>query len=1224
MSSTSRREKGEQTQIRRPSVEKPSKLRATTKVSARTAGNAPPAQTTLKKGEWVPVGTAAASVAGREGKMLGLLPKSQILRQRKRNSPQRAPKPEPANVQLAELSRTKGSTKSVVRQRSGGVSRSKKVSRTAHFAKANPLSGSQKPRTRKLLNPSGPVSPRNRSEIKTKRTKKGGRLAPLPVSVPHRVRYAFRSRTVPPSSKLSDIRNLLDSDSAGAPGFRRIRVCLLDPGLQIGGAEWFASLLMKYANPEMFEFRVICFRPEKHGLNAYIEAMGIKVLSAVAVFGNTLTYQQWIEEKVFTMLESSNPDIIFFTSHYLYAALSAERLRLYHLVVRISNFDPHYLSGIDFSPVKQLICCSEEQHAHLQKAYPDKAVLIKTGVDLDQFQPLEANAKAALKAQLGLPDKRIVLFCGRLGAPLKRTWLFQKVVDELNAMRSDVAFLVVGYFERHRKSGEAEFAEFATSRGLIWKNTVPPWEAPRYFQTADILLSTSDKDEGLSNTVLQGMATGLVPVITGASGMAELIRNRESGLLLDRDDPECIAKALTEVLELGFEHGSTLGRNARQRAETLFNLRDSVAAYERAFYETYIASPVSVAMIDGRLETGGAEWLAALLSLNCDPAVLRCHFLLHRDGGPLTKWLRDRGISATGSPQDLNYSQWRESWLSKAFRKLRPHVAMPCTSTTWAYSKGSHRLLGISQNVADGQVLSEEHYQSAAHIIAVSQDVASVLATDYQYKTSVLRNSIDVSMFLRKEADRAETRKRLGCGQDQRTVLWCGRLSEHRKRLDVLCEVIERCTHCTNIFFVVLGYFGSDDPRRIDWEKFVSDHANLVWIQDVRHWEAPAYYSAADVYLSTSGYKEADFEGLSLATVQALAAGLPIVSTDSGGQKEIVTEGVNGYLTPRGDARLLSERLKEICQASDAEIASYARHNITKARTFFDIRQYARRFETICWALKNTIGGALPYNPTVHTELRDFADADHITPAQRHQASFFVNHICPLLVESENRLLSGSEQNGDFSRGDTLSVYSELTCHFTYAELGLLKCLASNAIGPLLQLGISNYSTSEFLARYSSNDLYAQPLTSAIYLVDPTPSEQQPTEPARGDPDRNHADLMAVSKKARSQETVPDRIHKISLEQLRQQQTCAFGLVIVDPHGVRAEFKELLHLSERLLKPGGKLALISFAECGRARCPDGRKSQALPICALMDYQAVHFPKWRQVYQRGSVIVLTKS
>jgi glycosyltransferase involved in cell wall biosynthesis len=62
-------------------------------------------------------------------------------------------------------------------------------------------------------------------------------------------------------------------------------------------------------------------------------------------------------------------------------------------------------------------------------------------------------------------------------------------------------------------------------------------------------------------------------------------------------------------------------------------------------------------------------------------------------------------------------------------------------------------------------------------------------------------------------------------------------------------------------------------------------------------------YDANDIYLNGS---EIDNQPLSI--LEAFACGLPIVTTDAGGIPDIVTDGVTGFVVPRGDYRMMAER----------------------------------------------------------------------------------------------------------------------------------------------------------------------------------------------------------------------------------------------------------------------------------------------------------------------------
>jgi phosphatidyl-myo-inositol dimannoside synthase len=72
----------------------------------------------------------------------------------------------------------------------------------------------------------------------------------------------------------------------------------------------------------------------------------------------------------------------------------------------------------------------------------------------------------------------------------------------------------------------------------------------------------------------------------------------------------------------------------------------------------------------------------------------------------------------------------------------------------------------------------------------------------------------------------------------------------------------------------------------------------------VRQEETPAWYRTADVFALSS-----DFDNSPNVVLEAMACGLPIVSTDVGGLREYVTPPGNGVLTPKGDAAAFAAAL---------------------------------------------------------------------------------------------------------------------------------------------------------------------------------------------------------------------------------------------------------------------------------------------------------------------------
>jgi glycosyltransferase involved in cell wall biosynthesis len=95
--------------------------------------------------------------------------------------------------------------------------------------------------------------------------------------------------------------------------------------------------------------------------------------------------------------------------------------------------------------------------------------------------------------------------------------------------------------------------------------------------------------------------------------------------------------------------------------------------------------------------------------------------------------------------------------------------------------------------------------------------------------------------------------------------------------------------------------------------------------------------SACDLFVLAS-----DWEGSSVAVIEAMAARLPVVATAVGGVPELVVDGVTGLLTPAGDTAALAAALAGL--AADPE----RRHRMAEAAwgraPLFDVTAMVARY----------------------------------------------------------------------------------------------------------------------------------------------------------------------------------------------------------------------------------------------------------------------------------------
>jgi glycosyltransferase involved in cell wall biosynthesis len=87
-------------------------------------------------------------------------------------------------------------------------------------------------------------------------------------------------------------------------------------------------------------------------------------------------------------------------------------------------------------------------------------------------------------------------------------------------------------------------------------------------------------------------------------------------------------------------------------------------------------------------------------------------------------------------------------------------------------------------------------------------------------------------------------------------------------------------------------------------------------------------WSAADVVLSTS-----DNEGMPVALIEAQLAGLPVVASDVGSNREVIEDGVSGFVVP-GEVKVLGVALTKLLESSALRVRFGASGKVRCEREF--------------------------------------------------------------------------------------------------------------------------------------------------------------------------------------------------------------------------------------------------------------------------------------------------
>jgi glycosyltransferase involved in cell wall biosynthesis len=217
--------------------------------------------------------------------------------------------------------------------------------------------------------------------------------------------------------------------------------------------------------------------------------------------------------------------------------------------------------------------------------------------------------------------------------------------------------------------------------------------------------------------------------------------------------------------------------------------------------------------------------------------------------------------------------------------------------------------------------------------VAVSPELATLareLGDCADAKLSVIENGIDLERFRRDDDARRATRAALGIPADAWVVGSVGRLAVE-KNYPLLVRAMEPELR-RGARLVIVGDGVAADAIRAEAARLgVSD---AVILPGATNDTAP-YYAALDVFALSS-----DMEGLPLVSLEAMSAGLPVVSTAVGGLPNLLTDGQTGYLVPKGDADAMSARFAAL-RADPAGAAAVGERGRAHARA-----RYAREVMT--------------------------------------------------------------------------------------------------------------------------------------------------------------------------------------------------------------------------------------------------------------------------------------
>jgi glycosyltransferase involved in cell wall biosynthesis len=222
--------------------------------------------------------------------------------------------------------------------------------------------------------------------------------------------------------------------------------------------------------------------------------------------------------------------------------------------------------------------------------------------------------------------------------------------------------------------------------------------------------------------------------------------------------------------------------------------------------------------------------------------------------------------------------------------------------------------------------------RSAERMISVGENVSEVVDRSLHPKPgklSVIRNGVFIPQPVT-PLDKSKVRERLGLSPEKLVITCVGRLVPFKGQ-HLLIEALEMIkeSHVEVRLLLVGGGPEKDNIEELVQRSGLNGKVMVLGERD----DVPDILRASDLFVLPSFW-----EGISIALLEAMAYGLPVVATDVPGNREVLGGEENGVLVPRKDSVALKEAIVSLLEnpARREELGRRSRARVERYFNFAD------------------------------------------------------------------------------------------------------------------------------------------------------------------------------------------------------------------------------------------------------------------------------------------------
>jgi glycosyltransferase involved in cell wall biosynthesis len=195
--------------------------------------------------------------------------------------------------------------------------------------------------------------------------------------------------------------------------------------------------------------------------------------------------------------------------------------------------------------------------------------------------------------------------------------------------------------------------------------------------------------------------------------------------------------------------------------------------------------------------------------------------------------------------------------------------------------------------------------------VAISETVKQYATSDlkiYPSNIEVIFNAVDTTKIDRLNVDREKKLRELKIPTAGKIITTIGTV-HRRKGHSYLVDAAEKvCERFPDTYFLLVG----DTSVEPDLTDHIQRSVNAKKLRGKFHLmgkriDTLEILSVTDIFVLPSLW-----EGMSIALLEAMASGVPVIATNVGSNPEVVTNGINGFIVPPKDSKSLADKMGEL------------------------------------------------------------------------------------------------------------------------------------------------------------------------------------------------------------------------------------------------------------------------------------------------------------------------